>query len=756
MNLTAATKLAAALPLALALSAAAQPVEFGPPYSIAGGFENPFGVAVDPAQGHLLVTDTRNRQIQWATLSSLAASPAFRSFGYVADTTSPSALFDPQGMAVDRAGHVYVVDAKRNQVNLYTWSPGSGTYELDSTFASATRNTVAGTAIESPRAVATAPDGKVYMLDSGRKRVLRADGPADTTWEVFISDATLGNAYGIGVGPDGRVYVADTDHHRILRYESNGSSTAFGRFGGGAGEFSYPRDIAIGTDGRLYVADTGNHRIAVLDDSGRYLYAMGRAPAVGFVQKVAVGAGPKLFAADSDRNIVIAYLGRGTAAPYDGWLRDFVGDTGTEPSSSAFTPSSPDVLVRSLADVDAAAANVSGLETVSFQNPRFGTDNQVYVAVRNRGRQELRDAVALLYWADPAGGLAFPADWRTTGFFAGPGSASASDRLEVPPLAPGASAVLGPLRFLPPSPDSSQFNNGAFLLGVRILNSFDYAPAGTGLAAVRASNNVAIRPIKVTRGPFAIGDQNTLVVRADFPDVAGSASEAFVQERISDADAWINSVSYGKTRLRPLFVGPITLDQPKSYYDDPTSSHLIELTTEVLNKVLAANPGVLDGPTPDPSDDIGRIVVVLNDPALAKDWASTGSWPYLVGGTTRYLSTSIHGASDTAAQFAHGISHQLGLKDLYVHDNVNADPGLIDAVSRWDNMARPFEGAHPVVWSKQLATWVTSANGRILYIRRPPRGTPPRVGEPAIPMNYQSTLASGGYAAIAIGFRAKV
>jgi hypothetical protein len=745
--------LVAAGSLGISSDAAAQ-VSHGPPYQISGGFENPFGVAVNPAQGHLLVSDTRHRKIQWTSLSTLSGTPNFQSFGEVTDPADPSALFDPQGLAVDKSGNAYVVDARRNQVILYRWSASNATYVADLGFASTTRNSVDGLTIEAPRGVATAPDGRVYLLDAGRKRVLQADGPTDTSWEVFVSDPSLGNAYGIGVGPDGRVYVADTDHHRIVRYELSGNSSEFGHFGTGAGELRFPRDIAIGDDGRMFVTDTGNHRIAVLDAGGRYLYRLGRAPAMGFLQKVAVatvaGAGLQLFAADSDRHAIVAYLGRGAAVPYDGWVRDYVGDTGGEPSAATFVLASPDVLVRHLPDIDTTASN-AGLELQAFQQPRFDKDNYVYLAVRNRGHQELREAVALLYWADPAGSMAFPTDWRSSGFYTGLGTASAGNRLEVPPLAPGSSVVLGPLRLQPPAPETSTFNNGAVVLGVRILDAYDHAPPGAGNAGVRASNNVAIRPVKVARGPFPIGDQDTLVVRADFPDVAGSASEMVVQDRISETDTWVRTVSYGKTRLKPLFLGPIMLDEPSAYFADPTRSHLVELTTEVLKKVVAANPAVLDGPTADPEDDIDRIVIVLNDPSFAKDWASTGHWPYLVDGITRHLSASIHGPSDTAAQFAHGMSHQFGLKDLYVHDNVSADPGLVDAAARWDNMAKPFEGAHPLVWSKQLASWVTSAGGRIYYIRRPPRGTPPRTGEPPIALSYQSTLASGAYDAIAVG-----
>ena len=341
----------AAVTLLWFATALGQSLEFGPPFTLTGGFENPFGVAVDTAQGHLLVSDTRNRQIRWTTLTSLSGTPTFQSFGFVADSAQSDALIDPQGLAADGNGHVYVVDARRNQVNLYTWNSTTSTYEIDLDFTSATRNAVAGVPIESPRDVAVGPDGKVYLLDSGRKRVLRADGPADTSWEIFKSEPSLGNAYGLDVGPDGRLYVADTDHHRIVRYEADGTSTILGHFGTGAAELRFPRDVAVDINGRIYVADTNNHRIELLDANGRHIFSLGRAPTFAFVQKVALDAEHRLYIADSDRNVIIAFLGHDAPVPFDGWIRDYVGDSGVQPSDPSFTLASPDILVRQNSDV---------------------------------------------------------------------------------------------------------------------------------------------------------------------------------------------------------------------------------------------------------------------------------------------------------------------------------------------------------------------------------------------------------------------
>src|SRR5262249_32565166 len=158
----------------------------------------------------------------------------------------------------------------------------------------------------------------------------------------------------------------------------------------------------VDVNGRMYVVDTNNHRLVILDQSGKHILALGRAPTFGFIQKVALDGDRHVFITDSDRNAVIAFLGSDVPVPFDGWARDYIGDNGAEPSDPAFTLASPDILVRH---------NPDGLEPVAFEHPRYDQDNYVYVTVRNRGTQDLRDAVALLYWADPAGAMKFPTDW---------------------------------------------------------------------------------------------------------------------------------------------------------------------------------------------------------------------------------------------------------------------------------------------------------------------------------------------------------
>ncbi len=738
----------------------AQSLEFGVPISIADNFQVPTGLGIDATNNRVLVVNTGEHGLEYTTITDIEMNPSWFNFGFVADRTLPEALNEPQGVAIDANGHAYVVDTFNNEVKLFRWVPSGASYSYDASFASTTRNTVDGVDIEFPRDVAVGSDGKIYLLDSGNNRILVADGPSDTSWEVFHSNSVWGNPYGLDIAADDTIYIADTDNHRVVKLIA-GIETSYGIYGVGNVQFRHPRDVAVGTDGRMYVADTYNHRIAVLQADGSHYRNLGSSPLFGTLQKIAVTSDNKIFVVDAQNNQLVAFLGPDVDPPYDAYIKDYVGDTGIQPSDEAFLLSSPDILIRHAPDINLIEAANLGLNNYAYQQPRFDENNYVYLGVRNRGTDPITNTIAKFYWADPSSPMNFPADWLSTGFYdyyIDAGNSSENNTLTIPyidarqevgGIEQDGVQVIGPIIWRPPAPETSIAGDGNFYMTARLINYYDPSEFADGLVQVRLNNNIALRRAEVTRGPFPIGEQNTLVIGTRFSDITDTVDETNAMDKVTLAGQWIEEVSYGQTIIDPYFAGTYSLDEPRSFYDQPDQSMLVDMATEILDKLLLDQPDILDGATADPDDDIDRLILVVNDASFTEDWATTGNWIYNISsGGQKYLSVSIQGPNNSKEQFAHGISHQLGLKDLYAYDNVTF-PSDFRAADSWDNMAKPFEGAHPLAWSKEHATWVTSNGGKIHYIARPQVGSP--ITESPITISFQSILATNETGAVAIG-----
>ncbi|MCP4642835.1 MAG: hypothetical protein GY851_20475, partial [bacterium] len=133
-------------------------------------------------------------------------------------------------------------------------------------------------------AVATAPDGSVYVIDSDvvsttRVQRFNADGALLGSWGSpgsGDSEFDFSNNPGIAVGPAGTVYIADTLNHRVQRFEATGAFlSTWGSEGAGPGQFRSPSGLAVSSNGTIYVADTGNDRVQRFDDAGVFLGTWG-------------------------------------------------------------------------------------------------------------------------------------------------------------------------------------------------------------------------------------------------------------------------------------------------------------------------------------------------------------------------------------------------------------------------------------------------------------------------------------------------
>ena len=242
----------------------------------AGAWLNqPEGVAVDTS-GNVYIADTHNHRVRRVDASGIITTVAGTGewgFGRDAGPAVEVPLAEPVGVAVDEAGNLYIAVADRIlRVN----SQGI--------ISRVTTERVV------PDDVAVDGAGNVYVADGNSNRIQRVDASGSLTTVAgtgergFSGDggpavkAQLNNPTGVAVDEMGAVYIADRWNHRIRRVDASGVITTDAGIGegsdsGGMGPateaaLNWPEGVAVDRRGNLYIADTYNHRIRRVDASG--------------------------------------------------------------------------------------------------------------------------------------------------------------------------------------------------------------------------------------------------------------------------------------------------------------------------------------------------------------------------------------------------------------------------------------------------------------------------------------------------------
>jgi hypothetical protein len=252
-------------------------------------FHSPSGVAAD-GSGNVYVADADSHTIRKVTPAGVVTTLAGQAgSGGVADGTGSAARFyDPNGVAVDRSGNVYVADTGNNTIREVTADGVVRTLAGLPGSTGSTDGTGSTARFYGPTGVAVDGSGNVYVADSANNTIRKVTSAGMVTTLAGqagsrgVADGTGSAARfydpnGVAVDRSGNVYVADTYNHAIRKVTPDGIVTTLAgqpaRSGssdgaGGTARFNFPTGVAVDRAGTVYVADSNNDTIRKITPAG--------------------------------------------------------------------------------------------------------------------------------------------------------------------------------------------------------------------------------------------------------------------------------------------------------------------------------------------------------------------------------------------------------------------------------------------------------------------------------------------------------
>jgi uncharacterized protein (TIGR03437 family) len=252
----------------------------------------PYSVAVDVA-GAVYIADSVNQRIRKVAGGIIypVAGNGTRALAGDGGPASSASFNQPQGVAIDAYGNVFVGDTFNNRVRKAALGgkvstvAGSGFYKF-----SGDGGAAIGASLNGPQGLAADSAGRFYLADLRNHRVRRVNAAgviatvAGNGTQGYSGDngpaaaAALNSPAAVALDAIGNIYVADTGNNRVRKIDANGTITALA----GAGVAGYsgdggpaniatlnrPGGVAADTAGNVYISDTGNHAIRKVSAAG--------------------------------------------------------------------------------------------------------------------------------------------------------------------------------------------------------------------------------------------------------------------------------------------------------------------------------------------------------------------------------------------------------------------------------------------------------------------------------------------------------
>ena len=193
-------------------------------------FRHPQGLAFDN-DGNLIVADTFNNLIRRVTPAGVVTTVAGNSSAYgfgTRDGTGVQVQFcHPTAVAVNATGEIFVADSNNAAIRKIVGGTVSTAYGVAESFGTSD-GAAGGVRFRRPMALAFDGDGNLLVADPDAEtvRLIATDGASHTIAGrgdvAGAADgagpvARLSAPHGVAVAPDGTIYIADTGNHVIRR-----------------------------------------------------------------------------------------------------------------------------------------------------------------------------------------------------------------------------------------------------------------------------------------------------------------------------------------------------------------------------------------------------------------------------------------------------------------------------------------------------------------------------------------------------------
>jgi|GEM_PF-1972224 len=233
---------------------------------------------------------------------------------FIPNGNEPRSVTEPTGLFIDRNDRIYISDAGRNAVNVFSpkgdflktlihetgdshnlhrpgplaMNPYGDLFVIDTETMEVLCYDFSGRLIsplepaadkvrqiDSPSTIAITPSGDIFISDAKKCRILHFSFKRELigAWgEPGSARGQLGHPGGIASGATGELYVADTENHRVQVFQPDGTlKWLFGQKGTRWGDFSSPSSIAVNHSGILAVVDSSGERIQLFTPLGKFL-----------------------------------------------------------------------------------------------------------------------------------------------------------------------------------------------------------------------------------------------------------------------------------------------------------------------------------------------------------------------------------------------------------------------------------------------------------------------------------------------------